>query len=250
MESQQIVDYIAGQLKAGHSEAALRSHMVEHGWSESAVQDAFRRFKASREKQDTSRPATAPHKEEKRQDTVTTPRRGGREGLRRRSKARAVVVALFVIALAVAGYVIFHHETTKPTIPVVHAPTLQQRQSLDVVTLGGAVGQYVATNNKTLPMHVSPAPDGSNSVVLCGTICDPSTWQVSSLSAYKPTGVKMVSYDPSIEVPDVTTMYLVVGARCNQQGNELSTKDVKALSMSILYASQDSGTLRQHCVIL
>jgi hypothetical protein len=43
---------------------------------------------------------------------------------------------------------------------------------------------------------------------------------------------------------------LVVGARCNQQGNELSTKNVKALSMSILYASQDSGVLRQRCVIL
>lgn len=157
---------------------------------------------------------------------------------------------VIVLVLAGAAFAIFHHQTTQPTVPVVHTPTLAQRQSLDVVTLGGAIGQYVATNNKTLPAHVSPAPDGTNSVVLCGTTCDPATWQVSSLSAYKPAGVKMVPYSAGLTAPDVNTLYLVSGARCNAQRTALSTQDVKPLSMAIMYATQDAGTLDQHCVIL
>lgn len=240
MESQQVVDYISSQLKAGHSEATLRAHLVQHGWSESSVEDAFKRYRTTQK--------SAPTQEKRRDATI--PRRGSREGLHRKSKLKAVVGLVVVVVLATGIFTIFHRQTTKPTIPAVHTPTLSQRQSLDVVTLGGAVGQYVATNNKTLPAHVSSAPDGTNSVVLCGAICDPATWQVSSLSAYKPAGVKMVAYSAGLTAPDVNTLYLVSGARCNAQGTELSTQNVKALSMSIVYATQENGSLQQHCVIL
>lgn len=243
MDNPQLVDYIRSQMAAGHTEATVREHLIKHGWSSDKVDSAFAHYNRSHVISEPARSVAA--------DAVRPPRRGGRDAIRRhRTKLGKVLLLLVVVALAVGSFLLFKHEKAKPTIPVVHEPTLQQKQSLDVVTIGGAVGQYVATNSKTLPTHVSPAPDGSDSVVLCGAVCDPSTWQVSSLSAYKPTGVRMVPYTLGLTVSDPNTLLLVSGARCNEQGTELSTKDVKALSMSILYASEDGGSLKQRCVIL
>jgi hypothetical protein len=248
MDSQQIVDYIAEQLKAGHSEAVLREHMVGHGWSGTAVDDAFKRYHAAHPKHEDSA-KTEVKLNAHQHKAAKAPRRGARVGLKR-SKVKGAVAIVVIVGLLAGGLFIFHKQTTKPSVPVVRQPTFQQRQSLDTITLGGAVGQYVDFNNKTLPAKVAPAPDGTNSVVLCGSVCDPATWQVASLSAYKPAGVKMLPYSAYLTVADTESLYLVSGARCDQQGVELSLKNVKPLSMSILYATKEASVLKQHCVIL
>jgi len=249
MDSHQVVNYIAGQLKAGHSETALRQHMINHGWSEGAVSDAFKKYHETHHDPEPAKPEPEPKKEKHKHTEFKIPRRGGKLELKR-SRARSLATVVVVLGLLGGGLYLFHKHVTQPAAPVVGKPTIQQRQSLDSITLGGAVGQYARLNNETLPEKVAPAPDGTNSVVLCGSTCDPATWQVSALYVYKPSGVSMVPYSPTLKATDASQLILVTGARCTPDGSELSLKDVRKLSMAILYATKDTTGFQQHCVIL
>jgi len=234
MESQPVVDYIAEQLKAGHAAADIRAHLIARGWSEAVVDDAF---------------ARQPQAAKPKHAAAKKLRRGARPRVTKWSKRRRKQLAALavVIILALVFYALFGHKAPKPVPNTVPPLTHQQQQTRDVNTLGGAVGQYVASNGHTLPTYVVPTP-GGNSVVLCGTTCDSTTSQVSTLSAYKPAGVKIVPYAPGITAPDISTLYLVSGAKC--AGTTVTDQKVTALSMVILYATQATSGLFQHCVSL
>lgn len=235
MANTEIVEYLRQQKAAGYSEATLREHLKKQGWSAAGIDTAFRDLKHAGRKPSRKKSQLL--------------RRGGRQKQPNRKLRRLVkfivIVAIVLVAAIIIDKVLTHKPVPKPkaTPPL----TNQQRQTLDVNTLGGAVGQYVIENNQTLPERVSPAPDGS-SVVLCGKTCDPNTWQVSALQAYKPSDVRLVHYATGLAVPEASTMYIVSGATCKK--GTLTDQGIRPLSMAILYATQNDSTLQQHCVAL
>ena len=227
MSSQQIVDYIAKQIKNGHSEKSLRKHMRAHGWSAAAVSDAFTRYHSA---QKYSRPVV--------------------RHLNRRQKLREGVKATLVLALlaVVAGVVM--HFVHRPEAPVVHATPIEltnsQKQMNDIITIGGAIGQYAAANG-VLPTHLVVG-DSETSLVMCDAVCNPTTSQISSLYSYKATNVQLKDYVAGLTVPNEQTAYLVTNGTCKDK--VLGPASASPRAMVILYAATSGNTISQHCLKL
>lgn len=236
MNNPQLVDYIRQHMAAGHTETTIRQHLLKYGWQADHVDAAFTQYHRSK-----VRPKRASISAVK---SVTATRRP-----RRRNKRMLRLAGVGLVAMLVAVVFIVHKAHSAKTVPEPTAParlTHQQEQTIDVITIGGAVGQYVAASNSTLPTRTAPGPS-DNSVVLCGKTCDSTTWQVSALSAYKPANVKIVPYAPGLTT-SVDTLLLVAGAKCNH--NDLTTDNITPLSMVALYATDTSAGPKQHCVSL
>lgn len=241
MESQQIVDYIRDQLAAGFDEKTLRNHLVTHGWSVAATDDAFRRYHATS--------ATAP----------VTPQvmaaRKKRRGIDLpflywsfKDWVRAVAVVAVVAGAGVGAHAYLQQRhVQKAAVRVLPKYSFRQRQSIDVNSIGGAVSLFAQAND-ALPTGLSTASDGN--LVLCGTSCDPRNYEVTSLLVYKPANVKLAAYIPGLSVSDPQTMYLVPGAKCTNEGT-LGDASTAPRAMVILYAQDDSGApVKQRCVTL
>jgi hypothetical protein len=142
------------------------------------------------------------------------------------------------------------HVLHKPPVPQVaaKAPALTyfQKQILDIITVGGAIGQYTTENGGVLPSYLTVGENDS-SLVMCNTTCDPTTSQISSLAAYKANDVKLMTYVRDLSVPDEHVMYLVQGAACQKNGAGLGDPSASARSMVILYAATSGNTISQRC---
>lgn len=222
MSNQQIVEYIAEHIKTGHTEKNLRRHLRTHGWSPAAIDDAFRRYHATR----------APKRAR---------RRSRPKQALRWAKATLVLAVLVVAVVAVAR---FTHKPPKLQPAKVVQPTYAEQQNADVVTIGGAVGQYALANDGALPERVAIGT-ATNSIVLCGASCNPADFQVA-LTVYKPGNVKVVPYVADLTAPDAQTLYLVPGGTCSDK-NTLGPATASPRAMVILYAASTGNTISQRC---
>lgn len=234
MESQQIVDYIADNLTAGHSEAGIRTQLQASGWSPAAIDGAFSHY---RQLQNMVLQPAAKH----------TRRRIRWPKFRIAPRVLKAGAGLTVLAvLAVGARALWPHP---PAPTVAHAAPLsyQQKQSNDVNIIAGAVGQYVAASGGVIPTSISTAADGN--LVLCGVTCDPTTSNISPLSVYHAAGVRFVAYDATLTAPDKQTMYLVLGGSCISV-HELGPQSTNPHAVVLLYARATGTELSQRCVTL
>lgn len=172
------------------------------------------------------------------------PGRSARNRKKRTPKLALIIVLL--LAVAGVGYYFFTHK--KPTAsPVTNSPALtySQKQSIDVNTVGGAIGQYTLANGVT-PTRLSP---NGSVLVMCNAVCDPNTSQISQLVVYQAKDVQIKPYVAGQLVSSVNDMYLVQGATCKDR-TALGDPSSQPKSMVILYASQSSTGLSQHCIKL
>jgi len=233
MESQRIVDYIAEQLRAGHSEETLRKHLVAHGWSPEAADLAFEQYARAH----MPRPVQ-----------LAAPVRRHRVRIPRWTKARFVKLGIaggVLVAAAAAAFVFWPEKI--PQIEGPKALAYSQKQSIDVVLLAGAINDYTADHNGTTPTSLSLSSDGS--LVLCGVVCDPSVATVSTLTAYKPENVKFMPYASGLSAPNKDIMYIVPGGAC-ANANELGGQNTNPRAMVILYGRAEDSGLLQRCVTL
>jgi hypothetical protein len=231
MESQQIVDYIATNIKNGYTETNLRKHLKNNGWERVAINDAFKRYHAARRLNPTTRAKRRPSRQD-------------------RLKNRAMTFAAAVMIVAVAfGVIHFWPKAAEPqTAKAAPALSYSQKQVLDVNTIGGAIGQYTAANGGVLPSRLTIG-SSTNALVMCNTICDPTTSQISSLLIYKPEDVKLMSYVADLAAPDEQALYLVKGATCKNP-TTLGGPSSTPRSMVILYAAASGSALTQRCITL
>jgi hypothetical protein len=171
----------------------------------------------------------------------------GRPARNRKNRTpNLAIIIVLLLLLAGAGYYFFMHK--KPAAaPVTSSPNLSysQQQSVDVNTVGGAIGQYTQANGVT-PTHLSA---NGNVLVMCNAACDPTTSQISQLAVYQAKNVQIKSYTPGQLVASVNDMYLVQGATCKSRAG-IGDQSSNPKSMVILYATESSSGLSQHCVKL
>ncbi|MEJ0073218.1 MAG: hypothetical protein WDN27_04030 [Candidatus Saccharibacteria bacterium] len=242
MKNQEIVDYLATQVAAGHSEKSVREHLVAHGWSEPAADEAFAQYHAAQKPEKSAR--------DKRKEL----RRGGRQVVRKWTPKRFIKLSIMlVVILGGIGFAVGRHYHQEPIAKPVAltALTYTQRQLLDVNIVAGAIGQYVAANNGTLPTQLSV---NGGSLVMCNQVCDPSTSAVAQLGVFKPQNIKLVPYQAGLKVPDTSLMYLVPQAKCASQ-TSIDGQNPHARSMVLLYdeasgSSATKPTSSQRCIIL
>jgi hypothetical protein len=239
MESQQIVDYIRQQLAAGYTEANLRDHLVKHGWSQAAVNNAFTTYRASTTSVSKTAKAKKSHKRMHIKRIKATSW----------TRARFIKLGVGFAVLAVVGagvhfVIAMKNEAAGPPPKVVL--TYPQKQSNDVSLIGGAVAQFAATYGD-LPAQVLPASDGG--LAFCGTACTVSELTLGSPQVYQPTAVKLMNYAVNLAAPDKDTMYLVPAAKCAST-NAIGEASASPRSIVILYARMDGPVLKQRCVTL
>jgi hypothetical protein len=155
MDSKAVIDYIREQINAGHSEAAVRRHLAAHGWPAVSIHRAFEQYHRA------TMPKPAALKRVKRR----------RPPIPRWTRGRVIklAVGLAVVAgVSVGVYTHWPHQKAK--VPAAPPQSYSQRQSSDVVTLGGAVANYT-NEHKKLPSYLSVTPDASTLYMVPGALC-------------------------------------------------------------------------------
>ncbi|HSX05785.1 MAG TPA: hypothetical protein VLF69_04920 [Candidatus Saccharimonadales bacterium] len=252
MESQQLVDYIDEQIKAGYSEGELRPHLMAHGWSATAVDGAF----AGRQQRDAPEPEQ-PAKSSRTAKLLrvlgtkskkSSKPRQHRVKASKWTKQRWLKLSISVVVLAAAGLgarAIILDNTSQ----LLHLKPLKlsyrQLQVRDVSTVGGAVALY-ASETQTLPTNTVVLPDGH--LQLCGATCDGMP-EVNVLTSYQPAGVEIKPYTIGLVAPSKSIMYLVPQAKCANQ-TTLGEPSPNPRSMVILYQQADGNQLKPRCVPL
>jgi len=231
MENEQIVGYVREQLALGHTEAVLREHLLVHGWQEGMLDDIFLHIHGA----SVSVPKASKRRHRHRASSQ----------LRRRRRT-LLVTGVVLIAAVLVWHFWPRHAPPSPAF-VAQPISYQQKQNIDVNTVGGAVGQYALANG-TLPTHLAVG-DANNQLVMCNNICDPATSQISTLQVYGAPGVAIRPYAADLSVPDDKSMYLVPGASCTSRMG-IGRPNSNPRSMVILYADKTDKGLRQHCVTL
>jgi hypothetical protein len=234
MESQQIVDYIRQQIAAGYTEATLRQHLMVHGWSASAVADAFAKYRKS----------VTPKKLLKAKKL----RRGGKLAKKtNRNRIKLAVTGAAAVALVVAGtHLWIGRKDLRPVNTVAKPLTYAQKQSFDVNTIGGAVSQFSADNGG-LPDSVAVSADGS--LLLCGVDCNTTAAAIAPLQVYQASSVKVIPYQSGFTTTDKQTMYLMPGAKCADTHN-LGGENANPRAIVILYAQENGLGVTPKCVTL
>jgi hypothetical protein len=243
MESQQIVDYIRQQLAAGHTEARLRQHLLGSGWTQPQVEAAFTQYRTATSTGKTTKKSkraskiSKPRRKRTRVSTWTWPRRLALVG-------GAVVVAVVSFGI----YKLTGGGEPEPEKPAAPHYTYQQKQAIDVNTVGTVIGQYSVSTGE-VPLSATIGADGN--LILCGTVCDPALGEVVTLIQYKPTDVKFAAFKADLTAPDSHTMYIVPQATCKDKGKEIDAS-TRPRAVVILYsqASSESGDLTHRCVVL
>jgi hypothetical protein len=233
MDSKAVIDYIREQINAGHSEAAVRQHLAAHGWPTASIHRAFEQYHR------VTMPKPAALKRVKRR----------RPPIPRWTRRRVItlVVGLAVVAgVSVGVYTHWPHQKAK--LSAAPPQAYSQRQSSDVVTLGGAVANYSKEHGK-LPSYLSVTPDGT--MILCGGDgCNSATDSVGALMTYNVADVHFAPYSPGLVTPDAGTLYMVPGALC-KDNNTLGNATDKPLAMVILYLRDNNdGSVTSRCVKL
>lgn len=171
-----------------------------------------------------------------------------RASARRRRVFVIAFVAIIVAGVGVGARTVLGPTNTKAKAPLVEPQlTYGARQAVDVNLVAGAIGQYAAANG-VLPTRFEPL--SASSLVLCGTACDPTNYQVSGLGVYQAPNVKIVPYQPELAAPNQSVMYLVPGASCGING-KLSGINTLPRSMVVLYqVVTTSGQAVSRCQVL
>jgi hypothetical protein len=243
MESQQIVDYIRQQLAAGHTEARLRQHLLESGWPQGAITDAFKKY------QQTIPAAKAPKSAKSSlKDRAKKLRRGGKLQKRTRGGARVKwAVALAVVAVVIAGaYNWRSRGDLQPVSTATPSIGYSQKQSSDINIVAGAVVQY-SVDNGELPRKVVVTADGQ--LTLCSQSCDAGTAVIASLMVYDAYGVRIVPYEAGFTTNDKDAIYLIPGAKCADTYT-LGSANTNPRAMVIMYAQVNGRGVTPRCITL
>ena len=231
MADEAIVEYIRDNLAAGHSETALREHLKNHGWGQADIDNAFARSNK------IERPSSG---------IADKPRRGAKP-LSRKHTGRNLLILAGLIIIAWLGWMGYRHmhlsQPDKASAPVLQSLSTQTKQTNDISTVAGAVGQYAAANG-VLPTTESEI---SGSLVLCNDVCDPLTSQVASLVFYSASNVKIMQYSDGLTVSNVHTIYLVPRAKC--VNDQIAANPDKPRAMVLLYM-RDSTPPVKRCVTM
>jgi len=232
---QAIVAYISEQLAAGYSEAGLRQHLMAHGWSDTAISDAFDQYHQS------VMPKPTP---------IAAVSRRYRPRIPKWTRARFLKlgVGFAALLLLASGAFLFwpHHQPQQAAARVSLA--YKQKQSRDIVLLAGVISRFVEENNDMVPTRIATTDTGS--LILCDAVCSSQTPDFSQLTSYKADNVHFIPYASGLTAPDKDTMYIVSGGTC-ASATELGEQNVNPRAMVILYARlEDSGKLAQRCVTL
>ena len=172
-----------------------------------------------------------------------------RTSTRRRRLTVAGVLIVVVIIAAVAWWMgVFTFGNKKVAATPTPTLTTGAKQAEDVGLVAGAVGQYAAAND-ALPLGLATVP--GNGLVLCGTTCSPTNYDVSGFSFYQASDVRLMPYSMNLAAPNQSAIYLVPGAKCGTDG-QVGAANPGPRSMVLLYDSEsDSGTtLSPRCIVL
>lgn len=157
-----------------------------------------------------------------------------------------IVVGVLVFAVVIiSAYYFFPRKSTDNSVTASVPVTYDQKQSTDVNTVGGAIGQYTAAN-AVLPIRLSA---NGSTLVMCNSVCDPTTSQISQLTVYLASAVEIKPYVSGMLVASKDSMLLVPGGACRDK-TALGGPANKRNAMVILYATDSSTGLSQHCVTL
>jgi hypothetical protein len=175
-----------------------------------------------------------------------------RSKLRSSRMRRRLFIALFVVVILIIVLLVAHKYMTPKSSPTAPGSAVQPlsftaKQTTDINLVAGAVGQYAAANG-VLPAYLSVASNGS--LVLCGSVCNPTLYGVGGFSAYQASNIKLMNYSPGLTPSNQNMMYLVPGAKCGSDG-KAGDPNPTPRSMVILYASVSStGVATPRCVVL
>jgi len=167
------------------------------------------------------------------------------------ARRRRLIIALVVVVLLAACYFVLKpmiESKMAKKVPVATQPPVlsySAKQAQDVNLVAGAVGQYAAANS-ALPQHLAVS---NGSLVLCGSVCDPSAYEVGGFSLYQAADIKIVPYAATLTVPSQNDMYLVPGAKCGTDGR-IGAVNTDPRSMVLLFASVNGTTTSPRCVVL
>jgi hypothetical protein len=157
------------------------------------------------------------------------------------------LVVVLVVVGVVAARKIISSETAQKAKPQNAQPQLSYsaKQAIDVNLVAGAVGQYAAAND-ALPENLA---ESNGSLVLCGSTCTSSAYEVGGFNVYQPADIKLIPYAPNLTVPSQSTMYLVPGAKCASDG-AIGAVNSAPRSMVILFATVSGTSTAPRCVVL
>ena len=238
---QQITDYIRQHISQGFSEADIRTHLLNNGWSQEAVTQAFNQYHDG-----AALPPSMPAQPPANSYVPMPPYK--------KSKARiAGIIGLFVVL----GIIILvaHLLTSPKTLDKLATPALQRNaantsQKNDVAMVVSAVSNYVSHHNGMLP--TTTVPDSTAGTLdICGAGCTDSNKVTVTLSYFKSTTTAVLfhSYASNLTVPDSETLYIVDNAACKSGNSGIGTQTSSGtVSAAFLYASTSGSGLVQQCL--
>ena len=237
----QITDYIRQRISQGYSEADVHTHLLNNGWSQEAVVQAFNQYYSA---------AAVPPPMSAQQPAnsyASTPRH---------KKSKAKVAGIIGLVVAVGIIILLAHLLTSPkTLDKLATPALQRNaanssQKNDVAMVDSVVSSYVSSHNGVLP--TTTATDSkAGTLDICGAVCTGSDKVTVILSYFKntPTAVQFHSYASNLTVPDSNTLYIVDNAVCKSDNSGIGTQTSSGnVSAAFLYASSSSSGISQHCL--
>lgn len=240
-QSKQITDYIRQHLNSGVLEADVRTHLLNNGWSQEAVVQAFNQYHSG---------ATVPPPmpvQQPNNSYAPTPRH-------KKSNAKVAVIVGLVVVVGII--VLFARLLTSPkTLDKLAAPALQSNaantsQKNDVAIVYSAVSNYVSSHSGVLP--TTTATDSTaGKLDICGADCTGSNKTTVTLSYFKntPNAVEFHSYASNLKVPDSETLYIVDNATCKSDSSGIGTQTSSGIvSAAFLYASSSGSGISQQCL--
>jgi hypothetical protein len=167
-----------------------------------------------------------------------------------RKRQLVSIAAVAIVVIIVVAWQMGALSTTagkKPAAVVQQPLTTAAKQDEDVDLVAGAIGQYSAANG-VLPTGLSAT--AGNGLVLCGSTCDATDYDVSGFSFYQASAFKITTYASGLTAPSQSVVYLVPGAKCGSNG-QVGGINTDPRSMVLLYESvSSSGTTAPRCVVL
>ena len=249
MDQQQIIAYIAQHLQQGHAESAIREHLARTGWPQELINQSFAAYYATYGAPSMHSPTASPLQYSA--QPAITPGVVASRPVRKKSR-RKWLVAIPALSVVVVIIAVIYMANSPKTLDKLAQPAVEQnaqnaaRQN-DAAALMSAIAEYLNAHNGNVPQ--SAARNDDTSLKLCGIDCD-ATASKATLNHYQPSAVSFKAFTTSLKIPDAETVYVVPGAKCNQNGDGLAQDQSGRAAIVVLYGLTKSSSLEQKCLAL
>jgi hypothetical protein len=124
-----------------------------------------------------------------------------------------------------------------------NADNTKRQQDASIIL--SAINEYISNNNGALPRTASQGST-SHTLLLCSGTCTSSNSSTANLGFYSSSKVSFHAYTSNLTVPDNETVYIVNQATCTNDST-IGTQATSGISTVVLYAAQDSSSIKQQC---